>query len=389
MTQRTKKIPYGKQWLDAREERAVLQAMRSDFLTQGPKVPEFEQAFKKKVGAQYAVAVSNGTAALHLAALALGLQSGDEVLTTPMSFLATSNAILYTGAKPVFVDIDSETQCLDAGKIEEKITSRTRAIFVTDFAGHPADMKKIFSIARKHKLKVVEDAAHALGAVGDGYRVGSCHYADMTIFSFHPVKHITTGEGGMITTNDHVLFERLSMLRTHGVTRDPAKLLKKNEGSWYYEMQALGYNYRLTEIQASLGIEQLKKLQGFLLRRRKIAAMYRSAFAHEKNLLCTPIEKKNCRHAYHLYVIRLQRSLISKRRVIFEALQKEGLGVQVHYIPIPAQPYYKNLGYRPTDYPVTEAYYRSAISLPMFPKMTDREVLFVIRTVKKIIQQHH
>lgn len=385
MKKSDRKIPYGRQWVGEPEIRAVTTVLRSDFLTQGPEVQKFEAGLAKKVGAKFAIAVANGTAALHLAAIALDLKSGDEVITSPISFLATANAILYAGAKPVFVDIDPETQCIDPKKIEKKITSRTRAIFFTDFAGHPADLKAIFAIARCHKLKIVEDAAHSLGAVYCRSKLGSCRYADMTIFSFHPVKHITTGEGGAITTNDQKLYHRLCSLRTHGVTRDPSKLHDKKQGGWYYEMQELGFNYRLTDIQAALGIEQLKKLDAFVARRRKIAKEYKNAFRNISGILL-PAELPGCKHIYHLFVIRLQGRLTGKRKAIFAELQKRGIGVQVHYIPIPAQPYYRKLGYRAAECSGAQVYYRSAISLPMFPKMTDREVSTVIKTVKDVVR---
>lgn len=380
----TKRIPYGKQWIGREEILAVTRVLRSDFLTQGPLVAEFEEMLAKKVGSKYAVAVANGTAALHLAAIAVGLKSGDEVVTTPISFLATSNAVLYVGAKPVFADIDSETQCIDPNEIEKAITPRTKAIFFTDFAGHPAALKRIHAISKKHRLAVIEDAAHALGAIYDGSKIGACRYADMTIFSFHPVKHITTGEGGAITTNNKALYERLCALRTHGVTRDPKRLITRNVGAWYYEMQELGFNYRLTEIQAALGIEQLKKLDRFVARRRAIANQYRKAFADLDGVL-TPVEQSKCLHVYHLFVIRLRGRLVEERKALFEELQKRGIGVQVHYIPIPAQPYYRTLGYRGDALPKARAYYESAISLPMFPKMTNSEVAFVIKTVKHVI----
>lgn len=384
MKKTNRKIPYGRQWLDGREIRAVAAVLRSDFLTQGPKVPEFEAALARKVGAKFAVAVANGTAALHLAAIAIGLKSDDEVITTPISFLATSNAVLYAGAKPVFADIDRETQCIDPAGIAKRITARTRAIFFTDFAGHPADHKKIHALAKKHRLAVIEDAAHALGSTCSGAKVGSCRYSDMTIFSFHPVKHITTGEGGAITTNDRKLYECLCSLRTHGVTRDPVKLISKNVGPWYYEMQALGFNYRLTDIQAALGIEQLKKLNAFVARRRAISQKYKNAFRDVPQILL-PAELAECKHVYHLFVIRLRGHLSDKRKEVFAELQKRGIGVQVHYIPIPAQPYYRKLGYRGSDSPRAQAYYRSAISLPIFPKMTDGEVARVIKTVKEVV----
>lgn len=380
-----KKIPYGKQWIGIEEIRAASKILRSDFMTQGPKVEEFEKALARKVGAKYAVAVANGTAALHLAAVVIGLKPGDEVITTPISFLATSNAALYVGAKPIFVDIDPETQCLDPKLIEAKITPRTRAIFATDFAGHAANLIYIHRIAKKYRLKIVEDACHALGATYDSFKVGSCRHSDISVFSFHPVKHITTGEGGALTTNNPDYYERLCELRSHGVTRKPAKLHDKREGGWYYEMQSLGFNYRLTDIQAALGIEQLKKLDGFAMRRRQIAGKYRRAFTG-LDAIQLPVEKKGCRHVYHLFVIRLQGPLVKKRKEIFIELQKRGIGAQVHYIPIPSQPYYRNLGYSLTDCPRAEAYYRSAISIPMFPRMTDSQVAYVSRTVHDVIQ---
>ena len=240
-------------------------------------------------------------------------------------------------------------------------------------------------MARRHKLKIVEDAAHSLGAVYGRSKIGSCRYADMTTFSFHPVKHITTGEGGAITTNDQELYSRLCSLRTHGVTRDPERLHDRKQGNWYYEMQELGFNYRFTDIQAALGIEQLKKLDAFVARRRTIAAKYENAFRdiHE---ICSPVEEAGCRHIYHLFIIRLRKGLAEKRKPIFENLQKRGIGVQVHYIPIPAQPYYRKMGYRASDYPNAQAFYNSAISLPIFPKMTDPEVDFVIKTVKDVVR---
>ncbi|HRY85835.1 MAG TPA: UDP-4-amino-4,6-dideoxy-N-acetyl-beta-L-altrosamine transaminase, partial [Candidatus Omnitrophota bacterium] len=341
----------------------------------------------KTVRAKYAVAVANGTAALHLAAIAIGLKPGDEVITTPISFIATSNAALYVGAKPVFVDIDPETQCLDPKLIEAKITPKTKAVFVTDFAGHPADLRAIYRIAQKHHLIVVEDACHALGATYNKHKVGACTHSDLAVFSFHPVKHITTGEGGAITTNNRVLYERLTELRTHGVTRDPQKLLNREAGPWYYEMQNLGFNYRMTDIQAALGIEQLKKLGRFVARRRKIAARYRKAF-HSLSFFKIPNEQFQNTHVYHIYPIRLQGKLVSKRKEIFQELQKRGLGVQVHYIPIPSQPYYAKLGYSIKDCPKAEAYYRSAITIPIFPKMTDREIGSVIKIVASVVRSY-
>lgn len=386
MAKSYQKIPYGRQWIGKEEIRAVTRVLRSDFLTQGPCVPKFEEALAKKVGSKYAVAVSNGTAALHLAAIASNLKPGDEVITTPISFLATANAALYVGAKPVFVDIDAKTQCLDPGLIEEKITKRTKAIFVTHFAGHPADMIAIHTIARRHHLKVVEDACHALGASYHGHKVGSCAHANMACFSFHPVKHITTGEGGAITTNDASLYEQLCDLRTHGVTRNPKRLKDKGQGGWYYEMQDLGFNYRLTDIQAAIGIEQLKKLNRFIARRRQIAVKYLEAFGDLPDVLL-PFGSAGSKHVYHLFVIRLEGAVAEKRKLIFDELKKQGIHAQVHYIPIPSQPYYRKLGYRIDDCPNAEFYYQASLSIPMFPRMTDREVKVVTLAVREVIRR--
>lgn len=385
MAKGSMKIPYGRQWISKEERSAVDRVLRSDYLTQGPIVAEFERKLAKTVGAKYAVAVANGTAALHLAAIALGLKSGDEVITTPISFLATANAVLYVGAKPVFADIDVETQCLDPRQIEKKITRRTKAIFVTDFAGHPADMIVIRRIAQRHGLKVVEDACHALGATYQGFRVGACEHSDLAVFSFHPVKHITTGEGGAIMTNDKQLYQQLSEWRSHGVTRDSLRLKDTMQGGWYYEMQSLGFNYRMTDIHAAIGIEQLKKLDRFIAHRRKIAAQYNKAFQSFQEVL-SPVELPGYKHTYHLYVIRLTNGLERKRKEIFEALHKRGVGVQVHYIPIPSQPYYRKLGYSLADCPRAEEYYHSAISIPMFPGMTDAQGAYVSRIVRDVIQ---
>ncbi len=386
---KNKTIPYGKQWIGNEEIRAVESTLRSDFLTQGPLVAKFERSLATKVDAKYAVAVSSGTAALHLAALALNLGPNDEVITSPISFVATANAAHYVGAKPVFADIDLETQCIDPLEIEKKITPKTRAIFFTDFAGHPAELRKIRKIAHKYKLKIVEDAAHALGAVYYGSKVGSCRYADMSIFSFHPVKHVTSGEGGAITTNNRKLYDRLCELRSHGITRDPRKLIKKNVGPWYYEMQTLGFNYRLTDIQAAIGLEQLNKLDLFLARRRSIAKLYQQAFKNLGQLILLPVERQKIKHAYHLFVIRLTGKLMNCRKDIFERLRKIGLGVQVHYIPIPDQPFYRQLGYKGSNLPKAQTYYRCAISIPMYPAMKNEQIRSVINAVKSVIQHCH
>jgi perosamine synthetase len=382
------KIPYSCQTIGREEKQAVQNVLDSDWLTQGPKVAEFEKALAKKVGAKYAVTLANGTAALHLISLAIDLKTGDEVITTPISFLATSNAILYCGATPVFVDIDPLTQNLDPKNIEKEITKKTKAIYVTDFAGYPAEMQKISLIAKKHKLIVIEDAAHALGATYRNIPVGNCRYSKATIFSFHPVKHITTGEGGAITTNDKKIYEKLLSLRTHGMTKDPKKLTAKNQGNWYYEMHDLGYNYRMCDIQAALGIEQLKKLDRFIAARRKAATIYNRLFNHYE-YIDTPYEGADNKHAYHLYVIRLKgEKLINKRKQIFDALQKKGIGVQIHYIPIPMQPFYKKLGYQFKKYPEAVNYYNRAISIPLFPTISRDQQIHVVNTIKTIIDSY-
>ena len=383
-----KKIPYSFQTIGSEEKKAVKDVLNSDWLTQGMKISEFERILARKVGSKYAVVVSSGTAALHLVSLALNLKANDEVITTPISFLATSNAILYCGAKPVFADIDPKTQNIDPLRIEKLITKKTKAIYVTNFAGCSADMSKISAIAKKHHLTVIEDGAHALGAVYKKHYVGSCRYSKAVIFSFHPVKHITTGEGGAITTNDKKIYEILISLRTHGIIKDPKRLTKKNPGPWYYEMHALGYNYRMSDIQAAIGIEQIKKLDYFVAARRKAAKIYDELFKFDDSIH-TPYESKEYKHAYHLYIVRLRgKKLISKKRQIFDALHKFGIGVQIHYIPIPMQPFYKKLGYRIEKYPSALSYYNSAISLPLFPKITRAQQIYVAKTIKAIIDSH-
>jgi UDP-4-amino-4,6-dideoxy-N-acetyl-beta-L-altrosamine transaminase len=384
------RLPYSTQWITSKEVRAVHAVLCSPWLTQGPKVAEFEQKLAARVGARYAVALANGTAALHLTAIALGLRPQHEVITTPISFLATSNAVLYTGAKPVFADIEEDTGCLDPNAVEQKITKKTKAIFLTHFAGHPVDVSAIARIANKHRLAVVEDAAHALGTEYKGTPIGNARYSNAAaaIFSFHPVKHITTGEGGAVTTDDPNLYQQLLDLRSHGMVREPGRLKRKDQGSWYYEMQSLGFNYRLTELQAALGIVQLDRLDFFLKRRREIAAHYDEAFKKVEEMR-VPAVRDYALHAYHLYPIRLcLNRLTASRKKLFEQLQHNGLGVQVHYIPIPMQPYYRRLGYHMRDLPHARAYYEQTISIPLYPKMNGRDVWKVIRTVKDVLRMH-
>ena len=384
---RLKTVPYGRQQIEAADIQAVREVLASDFITQGPKVDEFERALADYCGAEYAVAVSSGTAALHLAALAAGLKKGDEAITTPITFLATSNAMLYAGAIPVFADIDYETVNLDPRAVKKQISSKTKAIFPVDFAGLPAAMPEISALAKRRRLMVIEDASHALGAEYRQGRVGSCKYSDMTIFSFHPVKHITTGEGGAITTNRRDLYEKLKALRSHGVWR--SEETRQKIGGWYYEMRELGFNYRITDFQCALGLAQLKKLDRFLEKRRQIAQRYDAAFSKLKSLKVPAQRFDGQKHAYHLYLLRLQvKNPKQVRRALYDRLRTHGIHAQVHYIPIYHQPFYRSLfnGKRP-QCPNAERYYEEVLSLPMFPDLKPVEQSHIIQTVKNFLAE--
>lgn len=372
-------IPYGKQCIEEDDIEAVVEVLRSDYVTTGPAVAEFEKAVAEYTGAKYAVAVSNGTAALHVACLAAGIKEGDEVITTPITFAASANCALYCGAKPVFVDIDPDTYNIDPAKIEEKITSKTKAVIAVHFTGQPCKMDEIHAIAKKHNLLVIEDAAHALGADYKGRKVGNI--SDMTTFSFHPVKHITTGEGGMVTTNSKELYDRLILFRSHGITRDE-RFLEKNEGGWYYEQMDLGYNYRITDIQCALGISQMKKLDRFVERRREIAKRYEEAFSDIKGIQ-TPKQEADCQNSWHLYVIQV---LEKDRKEVFETLRNKNIGVNVHYIPVYKHPYYQKNGYEKVHCENAEKYYANAISIPMYPLLSKEEQDYVIETIKGMLE---
>jgi UDP-4-amino-4,6-dideoxy-N-acetyl-beta-L-altrosamine transaminase len=379
---RTTLLPYGRQSIDEADIQAVVDVLRSDWLTTGPKVAEFEEAFATRVGAKYAVSFSSGTAALHGAAFAAGLKAGDEAITTPMTFAATANCILYQRATPVFADVSRDTLNLDPEQLEKKITPKTRAILPVDFAGHPADLAPIMEMARRRGLLVIEDACHALGAEYQGRRVGSI--ADMTVFSFHPVKHITTGEGGMVATNDPGLAETLRRFRNHGISSDARQ--RQSAGRWHYEMVLLGFNYRLPDIVCALGIQQLQKLDANLARRRQIAARYTAAFQEVPGMI-PPAVRLDANPAWHLYPIRLQlEKLRADRGQIFAALRAENIGVNVHYIPVHTHPYYReNFGYKGGEFPVAEDGYAQLISLPMFHGMSDQDVLDVVAAVRKVM----
>jgi perosamine synthetase len=378
-------LPYGRQSIEEGDIEAVVEVLRSDWLTTGPKVAEFEEAFAARVGAAHAVSFSSGTAALHAAAFASGLRSGDEAITTPMTFAATANCVLYQGATPVFADVSSDTLNLDPEQVAARISSNTKAVLPVDYAGHPADLTAIAEIARDRGLTVIEDACHALGAAHDGKSIGSI--ADMTVFSFHPVKHITTGEGGMVTTNNHNFAERLRRFRNHGISSDARQ--RQKAGQWHYEMVALGYNYRLPDFACALGIEQLKRLDQNLARRRAIAAKYTSAFREIPGVI-TPAVRREVNPAWHLYPIRLDLArLTADRAEIFRALRAENIGVNVHYIPVHYHPYYRErFGSRVGEFPIAEDAYARLISLPMFQGMTDQDVEDVIAAVRKILTNY-
>jgi perosamine synthetase len=376
-------IPYGRQFIDDEDIRAVVEVLKSDWLTTGPKVQEFEQAVADYVGSKYAVVVSSGTAALHAAMYALGIGSGDEVIVPPMTFAASANCIVYQGGIPIFVDVSSDALLIDTDKIEEKITSRTKAIIAVDYAGHPCDYNTLREIATRHHIALVADGCHALGAEYNSRKVGTL--ADMTAFSFHPVKHITTGEGGMITTDNENLARRMRIFRNHGITTDHRQ--RAAQGSWIYEMVDLGYNYRITDFQCALGMSQLKKLPDWVTRRRNIAEQYDNAFADIKGI--TPLSVgKNIHHAYHLYVIRTGGNVGGKHRsALFKALHESGIGVNVHYIPVHLHPFYRNrFKTRPGLCPVAEAAYESILSLPMFPTMSGNDISQVIESTIKVIR---
>jgi perosamine synthetase len=378
-------LPYGRQAIDEADIEAVVDVLRSDWLTTGPKVGEFEEAFAARIGATYAVSVSSGTAALHAAAFAAGLKAGDEAIATPLTFAATANCVLYQGATPVFADVCTDTLNLDPAEVAKKISAKTRAILPVDYAGHPAELTAIVEIARRHGLLVIEDACHALGSEYGGRRVGSI--ADMTVFSFHPVKHITTGEGGMVTTNDPKLAETLRRFRNHGISSDARQ--RQSAGQWHYEMVLLGFNYRLPDIVCALGIEQLTRLDANLARRREIAEIYTSAFREIPGVI-PPAVRAEANPAWHLYPIRLDLAkLTAGRAQIFRALRAENIGVNVHYIPVHLHPYYRErFGYKGGEFPVAEGAYERLISLPMFHAMSDQDVKDVVAAVTKVVSSY-
>ncbi|MBB6692858.1 UDP-4-amino-4,6-dideoxy-N-acetyl-beta-L-altrosamine transaminase [Cohnella xylanilytica] len=374
-------LPYGRQWIDDRDIEAVEAVLRGDYLTTGPLIAEFESKFARAVGAEYAVAFSNGTAALHGACHAAGIGEGDEVITSPMTFAASANCVLYQRGKPVFADVDEETGNLDPASVAERITERTKTILPVHYAGQPARLDELRELAKARGLVVIEDAAHALGAVYKGRRIGSD--GDMTMFSLHPVKHITTGEGGIIATNREDYYRKLLDFRNHGIVRDPSRLEKEPPAPWYYEMQSLGYNYRLTDFQAALGLSQLDKLELFVKRRKEIAARYDEAFRHSETVVI-PRQEDGAESSWHLYVIRLRLDRLEiGRDEVFRRLLEENIGVQLHYIPVYLHPYYRRLGYPEGLCPAAERMYGRILSLPLYPAMTDKDAEDVVRAVQK------
>lgn len=381
---RKEMLPYGHQWIDQADEDSVVEVLCSDWLTTGPKVAEYEKAFAEKVDADFAVAVSSGTAALHAAVFASSIGPGDEVITAPMTFAASTNCVLYQGGRPVFADVQPDTLNIDPEAVTAAITPRTKAIIAVDYTGEPADLDQLRSIASSRDLILIEDAAHALGATYRGQPVGAI--SDLTTFSTHPVKHITTGEGGMVTTNDRELAQEMQQFRNHGIATDHHQ--RAEEGSWFYEMVNLGYNYRLPDLNCALGISQLDKLDGWVARRREIAQRYNSAF-EEMRILRPIAQRPDRQSAFHLYVIQLNLDELSAGRAdIFAALRAENIGVHVHYIPVYWHPYYQKLGYKKGLCPVAETAYERLLSLPIFPKMSDRDVEDTIAAFFKVCKAY-
>ena len=379
-------IPYGHQFVTEEDINAVIEVLKSDYMTQGPRIGQFEKQFSDYLGCRYACMVSNGTAALHLCAMALGIKQGDKVITTPITFVASANGFRYCGAEVTFCDIDAKTYLMDLDKLEQILKASPKgtykAVVPVDFAGYPINEERLRKLADEYGFAIVVDACHAPGGTfidskGEKQKVGNCKYADLTVFSFHPVKHIATGEGGAVTTNRKDLYDKVALFRTHGITKDPA-LLEKNDGGWYYEMQGLGYNYRITEMQAALGMTQMSRLDWSVKRRNEIAMRYDEAFKGTE--VTTPYRQDNVVHAFHLYVIQVE---ADKRKGLYDYLRMNKVYSQVLYIPAHLMPYYRQFGWKIGDMPVAEEYYAKCLALPMFPTLTDEEQNWVIESVKE------
>lgn len=379
-------IPYGRQHLDEDDVKAVVETLTSNWLTQGPAIPKFETALADYCGANFGIAVNSATSALHIACLALGVSEGDRVWTSPNSFVASSNCALYCGAKVDFVDIDLHTgnMCVDALRnklaLAESTNALPKVVIPVHFAGQPCDMKEIRALSKQYGFFVIEDASHAVGAKYQEKFVGSCEFSDICVFSFHPVKIITTMEGGMALTNNSEWAEKMRMLRSHGITNDPEKMTEDSHGPWYYQQIALGFNYRMTDVEAALGISQLEKLPGFLEKRNTLAAHYDERFASKENI--SPLKQSSNRYSsYHLYVVRASGLTRKEHAFAVEQLRDKGVFAHLHYIPIHCQPYYKNLGFKIGDFPNAERYYEQAITLPLFPELTREQIDFIVDTL--------
>ncbi|MEJ5139566.1 MULTISPECIES: UDP-4-amino-4,6-dideoxy-N-acetyl-beta-L-altrosamine transaminase [Acinetobacter] len=383
-------IPYGRQNISQADVDSVVQVLKSDFLTQGPQVPLFENTVAKFVGAKYALAMNSATSALHVACLALGLKKGDVLWTSPITFVASANCALYCDAEVDFVDIDPDTYNLSVDALKTKLeiakqqNKLPKIVVPVHLCGQPCDMEKIHALSKEYGFHIIEDASHAIGGKYKDQYIGSNQYSDITIFSFHPVKIITTAEGGMALTNNEELAKKMDLFRSHGVTRNPELMTKPSEGPWYYQQVELGYNYRMTELQAALGVTQLARLVTFVAKRHEIATKYNELL---KDLpLIVPYQLPDTYSGLHLYVIRLKQKELSKdRKEIFEALRGKGIGVNVHYIPVHTQPYYEKLGFKQGDFPEAEAYYEAAISLPMFPDLNDEQIQYIYQTLKDVL----
>lgn len=384
-------IPYGRQDITEEDIEAVVDVLKSDHLTQGPAVPRFEGCLKSYCGSNHAIAVNSATSALHISLLALGVNVGDRVWTSPNTFVASSNAALYCGAAVDFVDIDPHTYNMCVIELEKKLELAAlkkclpKVVIPVHFAGQSCDMKTIRSLSNKFGFRVLEDASHAIGGRYKNSAIGSCMYSDITVFSFHPVKIVTTAEGGAALTNDDILAERLNLFRSHGVTRDPHLMQRSAEGPWYYEQIELGFNYRLTDMQAALGISQMSRLEHYIQRRHEIAINYNSNLADLP--LKLPYQDEACHSAYHLYVVRLQLNQIKPKthKYIFESLRSSNIMVNLHYIPVHTQPYYQKLGFKKGDFPVAEAYYSDAVSLPIYSSLSREDQSKVINIIREIV----
>ena len=383
-------IPYASQSISEQDIDAVVQVLRSDLITQGPLVAQFEQAIADYCSAQYVTAVSNGTIALHLACLALGVSTEDRVWTSPNTFVASANCALYCGATIDFVDIDADSYniSIDALKIKLQIAEKSgqlpKVLIVVHFSGQSCEMKAIKKLSDQYGFTIIEDAAHALGGEYLDHKVGSCYYSDITIFSLHPAKMITTGEGGVVLTNKPDIAEKIKLLHSHGITKDPQLMSKESEGLWYYQQLELGYNARLTDFQAALGLSQLQRLDSFVNQRRNLAKHYNSKLISLP--LTTPWQHPDSRSSWHLYVISLKLDQITKsRKQVFEQLRQAGIGVHVHYIPVHTQPYFQQLGFKKGDFPESEKYYQQAITLPLYVDLTEVQVDYITQKLSEIL----